>query len=351
MPVAAIHSAPGFPSFTDVWTAIQAQNTAKVIAVATTNLFHRSLGQFSLETCTESLGSETGSDVFYSDSDIESFSSFSDVSDVGEEEKEPEKQLQPRHDDDDDDDDDDAEKLLTVNYHCSISKKSPVRSFPPPLPSISRRDGPCLSMRPHRRDGRLVMEAVQVPSQNYLHAERHDGRLLLSFVHSSSSTTTTTTTTTTTMKQTQETQLTMEEEEEQEVAKIVEEENKTCAEQEEEEQQEEVEVVDRGTVVELKMSTQPHRSSFVINKFVGGLPEPQEPLLSPLSTNMKINYAYEYDDDDDNSCENSLKIRQTPENKMLFMLKGRNRGELLHRCSHLWRPLLIWEPYCIATSS
>ncbi|KAH7679487.1 The fantastic four family protein [Dioscorea alata] len=328
MPV-AIHSAPVFPSFTDVWTAIQAQNKASVMAVATTNLFHRSLGQFSLETCTESLGSETGSDVFYSD--IESFSSFSDVSDIGEEEKQPEKQ--PRHDDD-------AEKLLTVNYHCSISKKSPVRSFPPPLPSISRRDGPCLSMRPHRRDGRLVMEAVQVPSQNYLHAERHDGRLLLSFVHSSSSSSTTTT-----MKQTQETQLPMEEE--QEVGKILEEENKTCAEQEEEEQ-EEVEVVDRGTVVELKMSTQPHRSSFVINKFVGGLPEPQEPPASLLSTNMKIKYGYEYDD---NSCENSLKIRQTPENKMLFMLKGRNRGELLHRCSHLWRPLLFWEPYCIATSS
>ncbi|KAM0948916.1 putative The fantastic four family protein [Dioscorea sansibarensis] len=330
MPV-AVDSAPGFPTYTDVWAAIQAQNTASAIAAVatTTNLFRRSLSQFSLETCTESLGSETGSDAFYSD--IESFSSFSDVSDVGEEEEEPEKQ--PRHEPD---------KLLTVNYHCSISKKSPVRSFPPPLPSISRRDGPCLSMRQHRRDGRLVMEAVQVPSQKYLHAERHNGRLLLSFVHSSASTTTTTT-----LNQTQQSQLPMEE---QKISKLPSEENKICLEQEEEEQ-EEVEVVDRGTVVELKMSTQPHRSSFVINKFVGGLPESQEPPPSPLpsppSTYMKISYAYEYD----NSCENQPKIRQTPENKMLYMSKGRNRGELLHRCSHLLRPLLFWEPYCIATSS
>jgi hypothetical protein len=53
-------------------------------------------------------------------------------------------------------------ELTAVRYH----RARPQRAFPPPLPSMSRRRGddarPCLQMRPHSRDGRLVLEVVAV---------------------------------------------------------------------------------------------------------------------------------------------------------------------------------------------
>ncbi|KAF6156020.1 hypothetical protein GIB67_035377 [Kingdonia uniflora] len=115
----------------------------------------RSLSQKSLEVCTESLGSETGSD---------GFSSFapSEASDGEREDEEEEVSYDLIID------------KVEVSY---VTRKSPPRSFPPPLPSLSH-------MKPHRKDGRLVLEAVPlpVPSQNYFHAERQGGRLLLTFV-------------------------------------------------------------------------------------------------------------------------------------------------------------------------
>ncbi|KAG9457204.1 hypothetical protein H6P81_001712 [Aristolochia fimbriata] len=125
-----------------------------------------SLSQKSLEICTESLGSETGSDGFSSDFDCYSSS---------EEEDEQQQQQQT------------LVKEIPVLPKCVFSapssRRCPPRSFPPPLPSISRRDGaPRIHMRPHRKDGRLVLEAVPVPTQNCLHAERQDGRLLLTLI-------------------------------------------------------------------------------------------------------------------------------------------------------------------------
>ncbi|CBI32338.3 unnamed protein product, partial [Vitis vinifera] len=53
-------------------------------------------------------------------------------------------------------------------------------SFPPPLTSISSRGGGGLQVRPHREDGRLVIEAVAIPAcHSYFHADRSDGRLRL----------------------------------------------------------------------------------------------------------------------------------------------------------------------------
>ncbi|KAF2300384.1 hypothetical protein GH714_012691 [Hevea brasiliensis] len=67
---------------------------------------------------------------------------------------------------------------------AAASKKLPQRSFPPPLPSLSKRDGASLHMRPRRDNGRLVLEAVSVPSQNNFRAERQDDRLVLTFINS-----------------------------------------------------------------------------------------------------------------------------------------------------------------------
>ncbi|XP_058089698.1 protein FAF-like, chloroplastic [Magnolia sinica] len=130
-----------------------------------------SLSKKSLEICTESLGSETGSDGFSSSSEDGDFS----LSDVSENEQETEQEKEGCRNV--------RRELGAVNYNCSMNRRSTPRSFPPPLPSISRRDGPCLHMRPHRKDGRLVLEAVPVTSHNYLHVEREGGRLRLSFVN------------------------------------------------------------------------------------------------------------------------------------------------------------------------
>ncbi|KAK1292912.1 hypothetical protein QJS10_CPB17g00796 [Acorus calamus] len=145
------------------------------------------MSQKSLEICTESLGSETGTDCFTSSDEFDfDFFNSPPSSEAGDDEA-----AAAAHDEEDES----MTKLKrrrhqkkqqlmgSVNYHCSsMSLKSAPKSYPPPLPSISRRDGPCLHMRPHRVDGRLVVEAVPVPSQNYLHVQRENGRLVLSFI-------------------------------------------------------------------------------------------------------------------------------------------------------------------------
>nr|GLL32413.1 protein FAF-like, chloroplastic [Ipomoea trifida]GMD22966.1 protein FAF-like, chloroplastic [Ipomoea batatas] len=125
----------------------------------------------SLEICTESLGSETGSDCFSSYPNSES-------GDSADEEKDDHQSL-PQH------------ELIFPPFpeefrpvKHSYSKKSPPRSFPPPLPSLVRGDDkPSVRMHSRRQHGRLILEAVSVPAQNRFRAERQDGRLILTFVN------------------------------------------------------------------------------------------------------------------------------------------------------------------------
>jgi hypothetical protein len=135
---------------------------------------------------------------------------------------------------------------------------APPRSFPPPLPSLARRrvEPTTMEMRQERQDGRLLVKVVPVASSTLLRAQRRDGRLLLSFADTA--------------------------------APALDELDRRSGDQPETEQQadeeDEVEVVDRGTVVEVKVSAQPqplarsgsgprvHRSALVINKFVGAEP-------------------------------------------------------------------------------
>lgn len=123
------------------------------------------LSEKSLEMCTESLGSETGSGAIITEITNKDESSLpsllSDNNNNG-----PMKQ--------------EASKLS--EFHVSKKSKNHCRSFPPPLTSISGSSG--VHVRPHREAGRLVLEAVPVPSNNSLfHAVRSDGRLMLHLVH------------------------------------------------------------------------------------------------------------------------------------------------------------------------
>lgn len=102
----------------------------------------------SLEMCTESLGSESGSGI--SQSSHEASSKFA------------------------------GRELSEVNKTSMKNKMTRSKSFPPPLTSISSRGSGGLQVRPHREDGRLVIEAVTIPaSHSYFHADRSDGRLRL----------------------------------------------------------------------------------------------------------------------------------------------------------------------------
>lgn len=131
------------------------------------------LSEKSLEICTESLGSETGSDGFSSYPPSET----GDAEEEKEEEQEENRVVVAQKYEDIDD-----WRVSKYNL-AATSKKLPQKSFPPPLPSLSRRDGASLHMRTRRDNGRLVLEAVSVPSQNNFRAERQHDRLVLTFIN------------------------------------------------------------------------------------------------------------------------------------------------------------------------
>uniref|UniRef100_A0A9I9D8A8 FAF domain-containing protein n=2 Tax=Cucumis melo TaxID=3656 RepID=A0A9I9D8A8_CUCME len=118
-----------------------------------------SLSDISLQICTESLGSETGSDGFSSypsseDGDFDGLMTETDCSD-----------------------DIDTFEWKPVKFS---RKKSPPRSFPPLISSLDSPDGVSIGIQSRRKDGRLILDAVSVPSRKNFRAERRDGRLILS---------------------------------------------------------------------------------------------------------------------------------------------------------------------------
>ncbi|MED6169256.1 hypothetical protein PIB30_019726 [Stylosanthes scabra] len=61
-------------------------------------------------------------------------------------------------------------------------KAASVRSFPPPLTSLTRNGQPSFFLRPVRKDGRLELTQVRIQRQDILHAWRQDGRLRLHLI-------------------------------------------------------------------------------------------------------------------------------------------------------------------------
>ncbi|KAK4762881.1 hypothetical protein SAY86_008649 [Trapa natans] len=128
-----------------------------------------SLSVKSLDICTESLGSETGSD---------GYSSYpsSENGDGEEEEKEElpveAEQAVPSP----------GTSLIGSRKRQQLQQLTRSRSFPPPLPSLSRQNGASLHVHPRRNNGRLVLEAVSVKEQMNFRAQRQGGRLVLSLI-------------------------------------------------------------------------------------------------------------------------------------------------------------------------
>ncbi|CAL5209736.1 unnamed protein product [Lathyrus oleraceus] len=102
----------------------------------------------SLELCTENLGNESGTDIVENDMLLSLMGKT--------EEREPCRQV------------------------VGGSKKAKIQNFPPPLTTI--RGSESLRVRPHREDGRLVIEFTKVPPRtSCFEADRSHGRLRLCF--------------------------------------------------------------------------------------------------------------------------------------------------------------------------
>ncbi|KAL6506484.1 hypothetical protein OROGR_024665 [Orobanche gracilis] len=56
--------------------------------------------------------------------------------------------------------------------------------FPPPISCIGRSGKPWVCFKSYRQDGRFILKEIRIPTQEFLHACREDGRLRLQFIHS-----------------------------------------------------------------------------------------------------------------------------------------------------------------------
>ncbi|XP_059428982.1 protein FANTASTIC FOUR 1 [Corylus avellana] len=54
--------------------------------------------------------------------------------------------------------------------------------FPPPISCIGKSGKPWVCFKSYRQDGRFVLKQIRIPTQEFLHACREDGRLKLNFV-------------------------------------------------------------------------------------------------------------------------------------------------------------------------
>ncbi|TKY48653.1 FANTASTIC FOUR 3 [Spatholobus suberectus] len=62
-------------------------------------------------------------------------------------------------------------------------RRSRVSEYPPPISCIGRSGKPCVCFRSYRSNGRFVLKEIRIPTHEFLHACREDGRLKLHFVH------------------------------------------------------------------------------------------------------------------------------------------------------------------------
>ncbi|KAK4369602.1 hypothetical protein RND71_013394 [Anisodus tanguticus] len=120
------------------------------------------LSEKSLEICTESLGSETGSGS-------DCFSTSPTSYNMSEDD-----QQQQQHSVSES-----FEDFRVVKYNYSKQLITSPKSFPPSLLSVH--------MQSRRQNGRLTLEAVSVPPKNSFHAQRLKGHLLLTFINQNDS--------------------------------------------------------------------------------------------------------------------------------------------------------------------
>ncbi|KAI3450722.1 hypothetical protein Pfo_007387 [Paulownia fortunei] len=84
----------------------------------------------------------------------------------------------------------DERKSFTRNTHTENHRGESKRSrtsrgpFPPPISCIGRSGKPWVCFKSYRQDGRFILKEIRIPTQEFLHACRENGRLKLQFIHS-----------------------------------------------------------------------------------------------------------------------------------------------------------------------
>ncbi|KAH6793652.1 Rho GTPase activating protein with PAK-box/P21-Rho-binding domain-containing protein [Perilla frutescens var. hirtella] len=82
----------------------------------------------------------------------------------------------------------DGEKNDLARNSHSEKPETPSRTsrgaFPPPISCIGRSGKPWVCFKSYREDGRFILREIRIPTQEFLHACRQDGRLKLHFVQS-----------------------------------------------------------------------------------------------------------------------------------------------------------------------
>ncbi|KAL4611726.1 hypothetical protein ACB092_08G146100 [Castanea dentata] len=87
---------------------------------------------------------------------------------------------------------DDVEEFRNErNQECQVEQEEKVvrrsrtssgGAFPPPISCIGKSGKPWVFFKSYRQDGRFVLKEMRIPTQEFLHAFREDGRLKLNFV-------------------------------------------------------------------------------------------------------------------------------------------------------------------------
>lgn len=77
------------------------------------------------------------------------------------------------------------ERQSMVCNSCCVLRPRKTGEFPPPIPSIGKSGKPWVYLKSYRDGGRFVLREIRIPSHEFLHASREDGRLKLQLVHPS----------------------------------------------------------------------------------------------------------------------------------------------------------------------
>ncbi|RWV83138.1 hypothetical protein BHE74_00022766 [Ensete ventricosum] len=72
---------------------------------------------------------------------------------------------------------------LYMRSHSDIGLTSGEAVFPPPISTIGKGVKPWVYLKSFKKDGRLVIKKIKLPTQQCLQATRENGRLLLQLAH------------------------------------------------------------------------------------------------------------------------------------------------------------------------
>lgn len=74
--------------------------------------------------------------------------------------------------------------IFNRDYNLKRSRTKRTLSFPPPISCIGRSGKPWVCFKSFREDGRFILKEIRIPTQEFLHACREDGRLMMHVIQS-----------------------------------------------------------------------------------------------------------------------------------------------------------------------